>query len=295
MDNGREQIHIPVLVEETMEILGVSERGTYVDATLGLGGHAEAILSCLGPDAVYIGIDEDEEALAYAKGRLGNRRLVLRKGRFSQMEQILRDLNIESVDGVLFDLGASMLQMKTARRGFSFTSQERLDMRMDASQDLSAWDVVNRYPERTLERILREYGEEPRARRIARTIAARREGMPITTCLELAGLVAEVCGKKGGRHPATRTFQAIRMEVNGEVQEIAGGLSSAVRMLRRGGRLSVISYHSIEDRIVKHFMRDGAREGVVRIITKKPITPAPDEIRRNPSSRSAKLRGAERL
>jgi 16S rRNA (cytosine1402-N4)-methyltransferase len=166
---------------------------------------------------------------------------------------------------------------------------------MDTSQELTAWDVVNRYPEQTLERIIREYGEEHRARRIARTVAVRRERGPIGTCLELAGLVAEVCGKKGGRHPATRTFQAIRMEVNGEVQEIADGLSSAVQVLRRGGRLSVISYHSIEDRIAKHFIRDGAREGLVRVITKKPVTPGPDEVRRNPSSRSAKLRGAERL
>jgi 16S rRNA (cytosine1402-N4)-methyltransferase len=282
-------------VQETIEMLDVKEAGTYVDATLGLGGHAAALLSHLGPAGTCVGIDRDDEALAHAKGVLGNGRLILRKGNFSQIAEILHEIGIGSVDGVLFDLGVSMLQIREPRRGFSFSSEERLDMRMDPSQELTAWDVVNGFSEKEIERIVREFGDERHSRRIARAIAVRRQRGPINTCIELANLVAAVCRKRGRIHPATKTFQALRMEVNGEVQEVRNGLSSALKALRRGGRLSVISYHSIEDRIVKHFIRDGAREGLLRIITKKPVTPRPDELRENPSSRSAKLRGAERL
>ncbi len=295
MERDQGLIHIPVLAQEAIEMLEVKGAGTYVDATLGLGGHAAALLPHLGPEGTCVGIDRDDEALAHAKEILGNGRLILRKGNFSQIAEILHDLGIGGVDGVLFDLGVSMLQVREPRRGFSFNSEERLDMRMDPSQELTAWDVVNGYSEKEIERIVREFGEERYSRRISRAIAARRQRGAINTCIELANLVAAVCRTRGRIHPATKTFQALRMEVNGEVEEVRNGLSSALKVLRRGGRLSVISYHSIEDRIVKHFIRDGAREGLLRIITKKPVTPRPDELRKNPSSRSAKLRGAERL
>ncbi|MEW5745650.1 MAG: 16S rRNA (cytosine(1402)-N(4))-methyltransferase RsmH [Nitrospirota bacterium] len=288
-------IHTPVLLRETMEMLQVRDDGVYVDATVGLGGHSAEILGRLGPTGRLVGIDRDDDALAAARERLGNGRVRLVKGSFSDLKDILQALAPSAVDGALFDLGVSMLQLKRHERGFSFLSEERLDMRMDTSQALDAWQVVNRYSERDLERILREYGEEPAARRIARAIVARRKKAPIATGKELADLVLEVYGGRGKTHPATRTFQALRIEVNKELDELKEGLSSALEVLASGGRLCVISYHSLEDRIVKNLMRDRAREGRVRLLTKKPVSPGPDEMRANPSSRSAKLRGVEKL
>ena len=276
-------------------MLDVREDGTYVDATVGLGGHATGILARLGVNGKYIGIDRDEEALGHARERLGNGRVQLLQGSFSGMEDLLARVNIKKVDGVLFDLGVSMLQLKEYRRGFSFLSDEKLDMRMDKGQDLSAWDVVNKYSEPELERILKDYGEEPFARRIARAIAARRKKGAIDTGAELAGVVAAASGRRGKTHPATKTFQALRIEVNRELDELRKGLASALNLLKAGGRMLVISYHSLEDRIVKNFIRDNAREGLLKILTKKPVGPGIDEIRRNPSSRSSKLRGAEKI
>ncbi|MBZ0158060.1 MAG: 16S rRNA (cytosine(1402)-N(4))-methyltransferase RsmH [Alphaproteobacteria bacterium] len=290
-----EPLHVPVLLQEITEMLAVKEDGTYVDATVGLGGHAEAILSRLGPHGRLAGIDRDEDALGRARRRLDDTRVVLKQGSFSEMGELLASLGIREIDGVLFDLGVSMMQLREKERGFSFLSEERLDMRMDRGQELTAWDIANRYPEKDLERILREYGEEPSARRIARALVERRKKRPITTCAELAGVVAAVYGGRGKTHPATRTFQAFRIEVNKELDELRAGLSSALGMMKAGGRLCVISYHSLEDRIVKNFMRDKAREGVIKVLTKKPVTPGPEETRRNPASRSAKLRGAERI
>jgi 16S rRNA (cytosine1402-N4)-methyltransferase len=292
---AHEIIHIPVLMKETMEMLNVKANGTYVDATVGLGGHAEAVLSMLGADGRLIGIDRDEDALGYARERLGNSRVHLKKGSFSQIEEILSYMNIREVDGVLFDLGVSMLQLKELKRGFSFASEARLDMRMDTAQELTAWDIVNKYPEKELERILKEYGEEPFARKIAKAIITYRKKYPINTCKELADIVVKAYGKRGKIHPATRTFQALRIEVNREMEELKTGLASTMNILKTGGRLCVISYHSLEDRIVKNFMRDSAMEGIVKVLTKKPVTPGFDEIKINPSSRSAKLRGAEKI
>lgn len=288
-------------------MLNVKANGTYVDATVGLGGHAEVVLSMLGFDGRLVGIDRDEDALGYARERLGNSRVYLKNGSFSQIEEILSSMDIKEVDGVLFDLGVSMLQLKELKRGFSFVSEARLDMRMNTAQELTAWDVVNKYPEKNLERILKEYGEEPFARRIAKAIITIRKKSPINTCKELADIVVSIYRQKGvlvrgtksplrvKTHPATRTFQALRIEVNRELDELKKGLASSLNMLKAGGRLCVISYHSLEDRIVKNFMRDNAREGIVKILTKKPVTAGFDEIRINPSSRSAKLRGAEKI
>ncbi len=287
--------HLPVLSGEVIELLSPVTGGTYVDATTGLGGHSEEILKLIGPNGRVIGIDRDEEALESARERLHDDRVTLKRGSFSEMEDLMHSEGVHEVDGVLFDLGVSMMQLKDAGRGFSFRSEERLDMRMDTSQELSAWHVVNRYSERDLIRILREYGEEFRAPRIVRAIIARRKSKTIDTCAELAAIVSGACGGRGRIHPATKTFQALRIEVNREMEELSKGLDSALRTLKKGGRLCVISYHSLEDRAVKNFIRDRAREGALRPLSKKPIIPGPRETRENPSSRSAKLRGAEKI
>jgi 16S rRNA (cytosine1402-N4)-methyltransferase len=211
------------------------------------------------------------------------------------MSEIAAGRGFDAVDGVLLDLGVSMHQLMKPARGFSFASQTRLDMRMDPAMSLTAWDVVNTYRERDIERILAECGEEHRARRIARAIAWQREKRPIETCAQLADVVLSVCGRHGRVHPATRTFQALRIEVNKELEELGKALSSGTGLLKKGGRICVISYHSLEDRIVKHFTREHEKSGRLRILTKKPITPDREEVRRNPSSRSAKLRGAEKV
>jgi 16S rRNA (cytosine1402-N4)-methyltransferase len=285
--------HLPVLLREAIEMLAPAQGRIYVDATIGLGGHAEELVKMIGREGKIIGIDRDERALARAEARLSEDRVILRKGKFSEMQKILGLLGISAVDGVLFDLGVSMMQLRDQARGFSFNSQERLDMRMDSSQEFSAWDIVNGYEEKDLLRILREYGEEYRASRIVRAIIAQRNMRTIDTCSELAGIVSRAVGKRGKIHPATKTFQAIRIEVNREIEELKAGLDASLRVMGSGGRLCVISYHSLEDRVVKNFMRERAREGRLRLIVKKPVVPGVREMRDNPSSRSAKLRGAE--
>lgn len=283
------------MVREVMGVLEPRPGGIYVDATVGLGGHAEAILSLLGPEGRLVGIDRDDEALRMAKERLGDGRVILRKGNFSGMEEIIKGLGISEVDGVLFDFGVSMMQFKDMGRGFSFSSDEPLDMRMDRSQELTAEHIVNTYPEEEMIRILREYGEERFAKKIARTIVEYRAKKRIVSCNELAGIVKAVSGRRGRVHPATKTFQALRIAVNDEMNEIEKGLKASLSLLRGGGRLCAISYHSLEDRAVKNFIRNSERQGLARAITKKPLTPSAEEIRKNPSARSAKLRGAERL
>jgi len=188
-----------------------------------------------------------------------------------------------------------MMQIKDPIRGFSFLSSERLDMRMDNAQLLTAWDMVNTYDEQELVRILKEYGEEYRAVRVVRAILSARSRKTIDTCAELADVVFKALGRSGRTHPATRTFQALRIALNRELEELKLGLEASLRMLKKGGRLSVISYHSLEDRIVKNFIRDSAKAGMVIQLTKKPLVPSTEEMRQNPSSRSAKLRGAEKL
>jgi len=288
-------MHIPVMVKEALEVLDLRQGGIYVDATVGLGGHAAEILKLIGERGRLIGIDRDEEALRIAKERLADERVLLMKGRFSMMRDLLNEAGIKEVDGVLFDFGVSMMQFKDMHRGFSFISDEPLDMRMDRSQALKAEDIVNTYPESELERIFREYGEERLSAKIARAVVNARRKKRIATCAELAGIVAGVYGRRGRLHPATRTFQALRIAVNDEINEIHKGLGSSISILRSGGRLCAISYHSLEDRAVKNFLRNAEREGLLRIITKKPLSPGYEEIMSNPSARSAKLRGAERL
>jgi 16S rRNA (cytosine1402-N4)-methyltransferase len=290
-----ESPHQPVMWKEVIEVLKPGRNGIYVDATVGPGGHSEEILKYIGSGGVLIGIDRDDEALKMAEERLSDRRVVLKRGSFADMESMVRAEGISSVDGVLFDLGMSMLQLKRPDKGFSFTSDSRLDMRMDRRQKLSAWDVVNRYPGKELERILREFGEERLSGKIVKAITNSRQKKPVDTCSELSAIVEAVYGRRGRFHPATKTFQALRIEVNKELDQLRSGLAAASRLLKSSGRLCVISYHSLEDRIVKHFLAESSSKGLFRAITKKPLIPSAEEIRSNPSSRSAKLRGAEKI
>lgn len=253
------------------------------------------ILSQVGQGVKVVGLDRDEQALQRAAQRLNDSRVLLKKGTFSQLEQVLGAEGIHEADGILLDLGVSMMQIKDPTRGFSFLSNERLDMRMDNAQLLTAWDMVNTYDEQELIRILREYGEEYRANRVVRAIVSARAKKTIDTCAELADVVFRALGRSGRIHPATRTFQALRIALNRELEELRLGLEASLRMLKKGGRLCIISYHSLEDRIVKNFIRDSAKAGMVSQLTKKPLVPSKEEMRQNPSSRSAKLRGAEKL
>lgn len=287
--------HVPVLRDEVLTMLDIKPDGIYVDGTVGLGGHSEAILALLGPQGRLFGIDRDEAALARAAERLGNGRVVLKKAAFADIQAAAEENGIPSCDGILLDLGVSMMQLKDHERGFSFQSESRLDMRMDSGQPVSAWHLVNEETEHELARIIYEYGEERLSRRIARRIVAERQKQDIDTCAQLASIVASACGRRGKTHPATKTFQGLRIAVNQEMEQLSAGLKSAAALLKQGGRLCVLTYHSLEDRMVKHFMRDGARDGRFALLTKKPVSASRPEVLGNPAARSAKLRGVERL
>ncbi|HUX10729.1 MAG TPA: 16S rRNA (cytosine(1402)-N(4))-methyltransferase RsmH [Terriglobia bacterium] len=295
--------HVPVLFKEAIDFLRVHPGGTYADCTLGLAGHAEGIARLLGPAGRLIGFDRDPEALALAKARLdgicaalGSQapQVTLIGEAFSN---IARHVEPASLDGLLADFGASSMQFEEAHRGFSFQADGPLDMRMDTRQGPTAAQVVNEASERELADLIYEYGEERRSRTVARAIV---RGRPVTTTGQLARIVASAVPpmKKGKKqtqiHPATRTFQALRIYVNRELDEIRALLEAAPKLLKPSARLVVISFHSLEDRIAKDSLREGARQGIWKILTKKPVTAGEDEIDRNPRSRSAKLRAGER-
>lgn len=282
--------HRPVLVDEVVELL--QGKAVVVDATVGAGGHAEALLA--SGVRFVLGIDRDEAALAEARvtlARFGSRvRLV--RARFSSLQAVAEDAGVERAGGVLFDLGVSSMQLDRGDRGFSYREGGPLDMRMD--EGITAADVVNTYPEAELARIVFEYGEDRYSRRIAAAIVRARGRAPIETTAQLAAIVASaVPRRRGGPHPARRTFQAIRIEVNGELEELAASLPQAASLLEPGGRLVVIAYHSLEDRIVKRFLA-AAAASELRPLTKKPVRASQREQAANPRARSAKLRAAER-
>jgi 16S rRNA (cytosine1402-N4)-methyltransferase len=283
------------MLREVLELLDLREGGAYVDATVGPGGHSEGILARLGPDGFLICMDRDEEALEEARARLSDDRLRFVHARFSELADVLKDLGISQVDGVIMDFGVSMLQLKAPGRGFSFSSDDSLDMRMDQSRGVTAREVVNKWPEKDLAGIIYEYGQERRSRRIAAAILRARRKRPLETGAELAEIVATSVGRGGRTHPATRTFQALRIAVNSEMEEIDRGLESALEVLRPGARLVTIAYHSLEDGKVKRFMKAASRSGRLGLLTPKPLIPGRDELRENPSARSAKLRAAEAL
>ncbi len=306
--------HRSVLLDECIEGLAIRENGIYVDGTAGGGGHSFAIASRL-KDGRLIAIDQDEAAIAAASERLsplGERALVVRSN-FSEIASVCRDLGISEIDGLLLDLGVSSYQLDTPERGFSYQADAPLDMRMDKRNSLSAYEVVNTYEEARLKKILFEYGEERFSPAIAAAIVRAREKKPIETTAELSDLIKYAippAAREGGHHPAKRSFQAIRIEVNGELNVIEPAIRDAVSLLRPGGRIAIITFHSLEDRIVKQTFADLARgcdcpkdfpvcvcgkKPVVRSVSRKPILPSKQELEENPRSRSAKLRVAEKL
>jgi 16S rRNA (cytosine1402-N4)-methyltransferase len=298
MTRSRER-HVPVLLQEVIDFLRVRAGGFYVDCTLGMAGHSAEVARLLGPEGHLIGFDRDPEALELGRANLdrvceelGSQapKVTLIGEAFSTAAEHLEPA---SVDGILADFGVSSLQLDEARRGFSFQADGPLDMRMDTRSGLTAAQVVNEENERELANLIYEYGEERRSRRIARAIV---RGRPLTTTGELARIVAAAApAMKSDRiHPATRTFQALRIYVNRELEEITALMQAAPKLLRPGGRLAVISFHSLEDRIAKDSFREGARQGIWEILTKKPATATEEEMDRNPRSRSAKLRAAEK-
>ena len=285
--------HRPVLLAEALELLAVRPGGVYVDGTVGLGGHAEEILRRSSPDGRLVGGDRDAETLARAAERLagcGERVRLLH----ADYRELPARLGGEPVDGILLDLGVSSLQLDSAERGFSFQREGPLDMRMDRSGGATAAELVNRLPERQLADLIYRYGEERASRRIARAVVEARRRAPLRTTAELAALVRRaVRGARPGFDPATRTFQALRIHVNRELEGLGPGLEALARCLKPAGRMAVIAFHSLEDREVKHAFRALAGAGF-RLLTRKPLRPGPDELRDNPRSRSARLRGLER-
>lgn len=300
--------HLPVLLSEALEALKVAPGGLYIDATVGPGGHSAAILQASSPSGRLLGLDADPEAIATASLNLAphQSRLILRNENFSRLGAVAASLGLGLAQGILFDLGLASPQLESAGRGFSFQKDAPLDMRFGPGQTITAAQIVNTYPEEELARLLREYGEEPRARVIARRLVRLR---PFRTTLELAQAVAQVA-PRGRIHPATRTFQALRIAVNGELDRLKEALPQAVALLAPGGRLVTIAYHSLEDRIIKEFLRQESQdcicppgvipcrcghEATLAIISKKVIKPSLAEALSNPRSRSARLRIAQRL
>ena len=305
--------HVSVLVREVIEFLRPQPGKRYLDGTLGGGGHTERILTESSPGGCVLGLDLDEDALAAARDRLSHfsPRLITRQASFTAAGEILGELNWPSIDGAILDLGVSSHDLETPERGFSFRLPGRLDMRMDRRQSLDAFEIVNRYSAAELERILKAYGEEPRARRIAAAIVAARRQRPIERTDELAALIARAKGGRAGeRHPATQSFQALRIAVNRELAELERFLENGYELLAPEARLVVISFHSLEDRIVKSAFRRWNRSCLcpprapvctcgwsrkAKLLTTKPVTPSAAETRSNPRARSAKLRAVEKI
>lgn len=305
--------HTPVLLQEVVELLQPCRGGLYVDCTLGGGGHAEEILRAAGPDGKLIALDWDMEAQESSRERLRGYgdRVQLVRANFAEVEQVLMSIGVTAVDGMMFDVGVSSRQFDEPSRGFSFQREGPLDMRMNRDSGVTAQEVLSNESVEELTRIFRVYGEERRARAIAQRIERERAFRPLETTADLVRVVESVLGpKRGAIHPATRVFQALRIHVNRELENLQHGLRGAVNMLKSGGRLAVISFHSLEDRIVKQFfvqMSTGCvcppalaacaceRKEVLRVITRKPVTATEAEVRQNPRARSAKLRVAEKI
>ena len=302
--------HVPVLVKEVIEALTVQPGGRYIDCTVGGGGHAAAILEYSSPGGQLLGLDADPEAIGIARAKLGGYRdsVLLLNENFIDLDIVATEHGFYPVNGILFDLGLSSFQLSSDARGFSFQHEAALDMRLSPEQEDTAEDIVNQLSEAELSHLIKTYGEESYSHKIARRFVEER---PIKTTLQLARTVElAVGGRRGKIHPATRTFQALRIAVNRELQHLEAGLEKAVSLLGYGGRLVVISYHSLEDRIVKRFMHRESSDCIcppntpvcvcghkasLRLVNKRVITPAADEVRLNPRSRSARLRAAERI
>ena len=308
-------IHIPVMTQEVIANLITRKDGLYVDATLGLGGHTKSILDNTNNQSRIIGLDVDEEAITIASNNLSKHKsnVIFRNSNFSDIDRVLVDLEIGEVDGIVADLGMSSFQLDSSQRGFSFIRDERLDMRMDARLRFTAFDLVNEMSVDEISKVLKVYGEERWSRRIAKRIVQRREDKSISTSAELANLVYEAIPKKfhpARIHPATKTFQAFRIAVNHELDNIEEFIGKAVPFLKKGGRLVIISFHSLEDRLIKNLFQNLAspcicppdlpmcgcgKKSEIKIITRSPLVPTEAEVANNPRSRSAKMRVGEKL
>ncbi len=303
MNKHESTYHVPVLLKETVDGLNIKPEGTYVDVTYGGGGHSKEILSRLGPEGKLYAFDQDEDA---HKNKIEDERLVMIEGNFANLKNYLRLEGVTKVDGILADLGISSHQINKPERGFSTRYDEKLDMRMDKKADFTAYDLINNYSERQLRNVFSQYGDLRNAGTLARTIIKAREDKPIETTGELIEIVSKHFPKLKRNKFLAKLFQAIRIEVNGEMEALKNMLVQSAQVLKKGGRLSVISYHSLEDRLVKRFIRDGMFEGQpekdiygnVDVPFKKVgklITPDEKEIERNPRARSAKLRIGEKI
>jgi 16S rRNA (cytosine1402-N4)-methyltransferase len=295
-----ERVHEPVLLKEVIEYLNVEKNKNYVDCTIGEGGHTIEILKRNGPKGKVLGIEIDPELYKKLKEE-GLERLILVNDSFLNLKEIVKRENFGPISGILFDFGLSSWHLEKSGRGFSFLKDEPLIMRYDWNQEksmLTSEKIVNEWPEREIERILREFGEEKFAKRISREIVKTRKAKPIRTTLQLVEVIKKAVPAFYLRkriHFATRTFQALRIVVNNELENLKIALPQAIDVLEKGGRLVVISFHSLEDRIVKNFLKEKEREGRIKILTKKPIRPSKEEIRKNPRSRSAKLRAVLKI
>lgn len=307
--------HVPVMRDAAVDLLGCGRGGRYVDGTVGGGGYAEAILERMPPGGVLVALDWDADAIGRVRERFPGEgsRLHLEKASYAELPRVLERLDMGPVDGVVLDLGVSSFQLEDSSRGFSFLRDGPLDMRMDRDLPESAADLVNSLEEKELARLVHELGEERYSRRIARAVVSRRKRVPFLRTVDLADVVAGVVPRTKERfriHPATRTFQALRMAVNGELDDLARFLSSALGLLAPEGRLVIVAFHSLEDRMVKHAFRDWSKacrcapdrpqclcEGrpLAKLLTRKPLRPTADEMETNPRSRSAKLRAVEKL
>jgi len=293
-------LHKAVLLQEALHFLNPAPGNIIIDATIGGAGHAERILQRISPGGTLIGIDRDRDSLKIAHERLkslqGTFKLINKN--FRDLQGVLKDIGIKAVDGILFDLGLSSIQLETKERGFSIKNNGPLDMRMDRTQRLTAKDLVNTLKEDELSYLIRDFGEERFHRRIAKNIVRARRKRQIQTTGELAGIISGSVPYRSLRakiHPATRTFQALRIKVNDELQAIEQSLSQTPHVLKRGGRITVISFHSLEDRIVKNIFKEFGAKGLFRILTKKVVRADEGEVLKNPRARSARLRAAERL
>lgn len=297
---SEECYHTPVMQKEVVEALSLPVGGCLVDCTLGMGRHSSLLVRSLGPQGKIIAIDRDRQSLDVAKANLSemSSQFTFVHDDFRHIDKILDHLGIASVDGILFDLGISSFQLDNQQRGFSIKSNGPLDMRMDQESWLSAYDLVNSLSEKEISKILKDYGEERWHSRIARRLVEARSIRPIETTKELSDIVLKATPRAAGWqkiHPATRTFQAFRIAVNRELESLDIALGKCASYLKPGGRICVISFHSLEDRIVKNTFRSFAQNGDFRLILKKPLYPAEDEVRENPRARSARLRVVEKI
>ena len=295
-------LHIPVLTCEVSQYLNPKQDENFIDGTIDGGGHTKILLEKIKPEGKVLGIDLDEElldsvALKFQK-EVQDKKLVLVNDNFKNLREVVKEYNFENISGILLDLGLSLWHLEKSQKGFSFQKNEILDMRYDKNQELTARKIINTWPEKDIEQILKEYSQERHSRRIAKEIIRWRKKKPIVTTFDLVNIIRKAVPRnyeRGRIHFATRAFQVLRIAVNQELENLRAVLPQVIEVLKCGGRAAIISFNSLEDRIVKNFFKEKAREEKIKILTKKPIRPAEKEIKLNPRARSAKLRAAIKL